>query len=91
MEWFEHKHEVNIGEALGLLSAFQWVHDLRLGPIDFELDLKKYYENSSVEFVRRQANEVVHKLAKATLLSACFQLLVEPLDCIEHILTSEMI
>jgi len=39
-EWFEHKHEVHIGEALGLLSALQWVHELRLEPIDFELDSK---------------------------------------------------
>jgi len=51
----------------------------------------QYYENSSVEFVRRQTNEVVHKLAKADPLLASFQLLVEPFDCIEHILTTEMI
>jgi len=45
MECFEHKHEVHIGEALGLLSALQWVHELRLGPIDFELDSKKVVDN----------------------------------------------
>jgi len=38
----------------------------------------QFYENSSVEFVRRQTNEVAHKLAKTPLLSASFQLLVEP-------------
>ena len=108
-----------IEEALGLLSALHLVHELRLGPIDFELDTKKiagsfasnkqdyteygaiinecksvfsrYYENSSVEFVRRQANEVAHKLAKAAILSASFELLGEPLDCIEHTLINEMI
>jgi len=40
-ECFEHKHEVHIGEALGFLSALQRVHELRLGPIDFELDSKE--------------------------------------------------
>jgi len=44
-ECFEHKHEVHIREALGLLSALQWVHELRLGPIDFELDSKKGVDN----------------------------------------------
>ncbi|PNX85881.1 hypothetical protein L195_g041955 [Trifolium pratense] len=28
------------GEALDLLSALDWVHDLNLGPVDFELTLK---------------------------------------------------
>jgi len=32
---------VHIGEALGLLTALQWVHKFQLGPIDFELDSKK--------------------------------------------------
>jgi len=45
----------------------------------------------SLYFVLRQANEAVYKLAKTTLLSATFQLLIESFDCIEHILTSEMI
>jgi hypothetical protein len=68
------------------------MHELNLGHVDFELDLKvvveKFhsnkiddielgvimshckrlfstcYNNSSVEFVRRQANEVAHRLAK---------------------------
>jgi hypothetical protein len=37
--------EVHIGEALGLLSALQWVDKLSLRPIDFELDLKKVVDN----------------------------------------------
>jgi len=102
---------VHIGEALGLLSALQWVHDLILGPIDFELDSKKvvdsfasnkhnaiefgsivqFYENSSVEFVRRQANAVAHELAKAATLGASFQIVVTPPRCIEHLLINEMI
>lgn len=81
-----------------MLSASHWLHDLNLGPMDFELDakggalkavhsfsssthdvtwfemiihncktiFKQNYVNSSVEFVRRQANEAIHGLAKAT-------------------------
>lgn len=32
--------DVNLGEALGLLSAMHWVRDLQLGIVDFELDSK---------------------------------------------------
>jgi len=31
---------VDLREALGLLSALHWVHDLRLGIVDFEFDSK---------------------------------------------------
>jgi hypothetical protein len=118
-EWISPLCDVHVGEALGLLSALEWVHELQLGPIDFELDAKRvvdrflstnndvtefgsiinncrtlfglYYENSSVEFVRRQANEVAHVLSKAVTLSASFQILVTIPDCIEHILSNEML
>jgi ribonuclease HI len=118
-EFFSPICEVHIGEALGLLSALDWVHNLNLGPVDFEMDAKRvvdsfnsrncdvtefgsiiehckslcsnFYENSRVEFVRRQANEVAHNLAKAALLSASFQILVEIPYCIEHILMNEML
>jgi hypothetical protein len=117
-ERFSPMCEVHVGEALGLLSALEWVHLLNLGHVDFELDAKRVvdsfksqnsdatefgnvinscktlfsnlYENSSVEFVRRQANEVAHNLAKAALLSASSQLLVTIPHCIEHILINEM-
>ena len=36
---------MHIGEALGLLSALQWVHELSLGPIYFELDSKKVVDS----------------------------------------------
>jgi ribonuclease HI len=118
-EWFSPRVDVHIGEAIGLLSALTWVHQLNLGPVEFELDSKRvvdrfhsssrdltefgaimdhckftfstYYRNSSVEFVRRQANEVAHNLAKAATLSASFQVLVEVPNCIEHILINEML
>jgi hypothetical protein len=49
------------------------------------------YENSSVEFVRRQTSEVAHELAKTVTLTASFQILVNAQNCIEHILINEMI
>jgi len=44
-EWFSQICEVHIGEALGLLSALEWVLELNLGPIDFEMDAKKVVDN----------------------------------------------
>lgn len=41
MCWFEPICDVHIGEALRLLTALKWVHELSLEPIDFELDVKK--------------------------------------------------
>jgi len=35
-EWYQPKCDVHIGEPLGLLFALQCVHQLSLGPIDFE-------------------------------------------------------
>ncbi|KAK2362141.1 hypothetical protein QL285_087230 [Trifolium repens] len=118
-EWFTPKCEVHLGEALGFLSALNWVHELNLGPVEFELDSKRvvdsfhssnqdftefgvilnqcklmfsnFYSNSSVEFVRRQANEVAHNLAKAATLSTSFQILVDVPNCIEHLLINEML
>jgi hypothetical protein len=52
---------------------------------------EQYYINSSVELVRRQANEAAYILAKAVTSSASFQILLEISDCIEHILSNEMI
>jgi ribonuclease HI len=37
--------DVHVGEAIGLLSALKWVHDLNLDPIDFELDSKLAVNN----------------------------------------------
>jgi ribonuclease HI len=111
--------DVRVGEALGFLSALSWVHELNLGPVDFELDSKlvidgfhsnnhdatefgeiishckrlyrSFYVNSSVEFIRRQANEVAHSLAKAATYIASPQVLVDIPNYIEHILINEML
>ena len=114
-DWFSPICEVHIGEALGLISTLEWVHELNLGLVDYEMDAKRvvdsflssrhdvtefgiiiqnyktlfrhYYENSTVEFVRRQANE----LAKVALLSTSLQVLFEIPDCIENTLINEML
>jgi len=39
-EWMTLLLDVDLGEALGLLSAMHWVRDLQLGIVDFELDSK---------------------------------------------------
>jgi hypothetical protein len=115
--WYTLRSNVHIGEALRLLSALNWVHELQSGSVDFELDSKRvvdsfhslvqnysefgvlmdhwklifsnYYSNSSVEFVRKHANEVAHN--KTAKLSASFQILIDVPNCIEHILNNEML
>jgi hypothetical protein len=48
-EQFTSLSHVKIDEALGLISTLYWVHELNLGPVDFELDLKvtvdKFHSN----------------------------------------------
>ncbi|RHN43816.1 hypothetical protein MtrunA17_Chr8g0391961 [Medicago truncatula] len=89
----------DVGEALGLYHDIQWVRELQLSNVDFEMDAKKvvdyfnkgrndisefgavmdecrknsidYFENSKVEFSRRQSNVVAHALAQeATSLAS---------------------
>lgn len=96
--WLRPMCTPEVGEALGLFHAIQWVQELQLTNVDFELDAKKvvdyfhkgsndvsefgaileeckrccnlYFENSKVEFSRRQANEVAHTLAREALFLA---------------------
>jgi len=93
--WLSPMCTPEVGEALGLFHAIQWVWELQLTSVDFELDAKKvvddfhkgdnnvsefgaileeckrccnlYFENSKVEFSRRQANEVAQSLAREAL------------------------
>jgi len=46
-EWFESLYNVHVGEALGLLTALKWVHELILRPIDLELHAKKVVDSFS--------------------------------------------
>ena len=41
IEWFTPVYEVHVCEALGLLSALERVHQVHLGLIDFEFDVKE--------------------------------------------------
>jgi hypothetical protein len=50
-----------------------------------------FYSNSSVEFIRRQTNEIAHKLSKAATYVASPQILVNIAHCIEHLLINEML
>jgi len=46
-EWFTLVCEIHVGETLRLLSPLEWVQQLHLGSIDFELDAKKVMDNFS--------------------------------------------
>lgn len=89
-EWFSPSTEADVGKALGLLTAINWIHEFRLDNMDFELYAKSIvdnmneqqsndsdfgvrncnrllvflFKNSRVKFVRRQANEITHALAR---------------------------
>jgi hypothetical protein len=51
----------------------------------------QFYNNSRVEFVRRQSNEVAHSLSKAAIYLASPQILVDIPHCVEHFLINEML
>ncbi|WJX13206.1 hypothetical protein P8452_03622 [Trifolium repens] len=92
-EWYTPRSEVHIGEAFGLLSALNWVHELQLGPVDFELDSKRVVD--SFHSLAHDYSEfgvlIDHCKTKAATLSASFQILVDVPNCIEHILINEML
>jgi ribonuclease HI len=118
-EWLTPIHDVDLGEALGLLHAINWVHELELENVDFELDSKNvvtkfhsnkedmselgdvirdcqrlhnsFFTNSRVEFIRRQANEVAHALARVATSLASFHIFIEIPTCIQHIIINEML
>jgi len=118
MECFTPMLEVDTGDALGLLTAMQWVKDLQLYNMDFEVDSKMVVDsiygkqlgvsnfsvtikdcihllctdlvNSDVKFIRRQANEVAHSLAREAPSIASFHILYYIPSCIEPIIINEM-
>jgi len=117
--WFSPLCPVDIGEALGLYHANQWINELQLTNVDFEVDSKTvadyfnkargdstkfgsimdnniqfcniFLTNSHVEFIRRQTNEVVHELSKATTLFSNFYIFDEIPTCISDLIFNEMI
>jgi len=44
-EYFPPLIDIHIGEALGLLKAMEWVRDLQLVNMDFEVDSKTVVDN----------------------------------------------
>jgi len=112
-------YSVDIGEVLGLYHALQWVSDMQLDNINFEVDSKSTrdaiysgrediselghiitvsrvllspkFNNSRVEFARRQANVVAHTLAReATFLASPVVYFHIP-SCIETLIINEML
>ena len=107
----------DVGEALGLYHAIQWVRELQLSSVDFELDAKKVldyfnkggndisefgvimdecrkncndcFENSKVEFSRRQANVVAHTLARETISPASPHVFDDVPLCISTLIFNE--
>jgi len=50
-----------------------------------------FLTNSHVEFIRRQANEVAHDLAKTSTLFTSFHIVDESPTCINDFISNEMI
>jgi ribonuclease HI len=108
---------VEVGEAMGLLSALRWVNELQLSSLDFEMDCKRVVDglhsnrtntsdlgailsdcrlilatslNSHVKFIRRQANEVAHILARVATSLASFHNFIDIPTCMYNIIINEM-
>lgn len=47
IEWFSPICNVHMGEALGCLLVLNWVHELNLETVDFELDSKSVSDKFS--------------------------------------------
>ena len=118
MEWLAPLCDVEVGEAVGLHTALDWISNQQFDNVDFVLDCKKVvdcvnsslddssefeciitackqlledrFQNSHVEFNRRQANRVAHELTQATLSNPSPHIIDEVPTCIWHILPNEM-
>jgi hypothetical protein len=66
-EWFSPIFTVELGEAQGLLLAFNWVRDLQLENVDFELDalivvMKFHSKNDDIS----ELGDIIKKLSTVT-------------------------
>jgi hypothetical protein len=52
---------------------------------------KTYFGNSSVEFIRRQADKIAHVLARVATSITSFHLFIDISTCIVNILNNEML
>lgn len=113
------KYSVNVGEALGLLHALQWLADMQFDNVDFVADSKviadafnshrldvtefghvilacrhlfsSSFTNSRVAFNRRQANVSAHILVGEATLAASPIVYFEVPDCINYVISNEML
>ena len=117
-DWFAPLCDIDVGEAVGLHTALDWLSNQQFDNVDFVLDCKRVvdcvnsrlddssefgciitackqllvdrFQNSHVEFNRRQANRVAHELAQATLSNPNPHVIDDVPTCIWHILADEM-
>jgi len=69
-QYWQKYFSVHVRETLGLLSTLEWVHELHLGHVDFELDAKRVVESflSSDHGMTWQGFEVLFKIVKLYLI-----------------------
>ncbi|GAU26189.1 hypothetical protein TSUD_354110 [Trifolium subterraneum] len=117
-EWMEPILDVDIGEAMGLLRALNWMNEIQLTNVDLEMDCKRVVDslyssrtyrsdlgdilsdcrtilstslvNSHVKFIRRQANEAAHRLARVATSLASFHNFIDLPTCITDVILNEM-
>ncbi|PNY03840.1 cytochrome p450 [Trifolium pratense] len=66
-EWLSPITDVDIGEALGLLSALNWVHELQLENVDFELDSKNVVTSFHSKLLTRLSSEILLRIAYVSI------------------------
>jgi len=93
-EWFSPIVYVDLGEAMGLLTAMQWAKDLHLLNMDSKTVVDSVYGGSNgvsnLKFIRRQAKGAAHSLAKEAPSNPSFHIYSNIPSCISDILFNEM-
>jgi len=97
IRWLKDLHINNVvfeSDSKRVVDSF---HSNRKDEYDFGAIIREcrnsfssFFTNSQVEFIRRQANEVTHSLARAAPLLPSFHLFTEMPHCIDSIIVNEM-
>ena len=81
MEWTRDLHLLNVDFEVESKTVVDSIYGKQIGVSDFSVITNNCVHllctdliNSNVSFIRRQANEVAHSLAKAALLEASFRI-----------------
>lgn len=94
--WWGH----GVGETLRLFHVGQWLSHMQMDNVDFMVYSKTTNDpfhsygmifQNSVEFKRRQTNEVVHALAGEVALSAIPNIYFDIPHCINNIIINKML